>query len=96
MICVYSSTKVHHVDHISEPTADNDKCKLLNVELATIGSGFSGGGTNTAAALKHAKVIFQVINSIGKICHRSSLSINKVFCRLFYQKLVGTVRKLSA
>lgn len=52
----FHHAQVHHVDHISEPNVENDKCKLLNVQLPTISSGFSGGGTDTAAALNHAKV----------------------------------------
>lgn len=44
------------MDHVSIADADNDKCKLLNVQLPMISTGFSGGGTDTAAALHHAKV----------------------------------------
>lgn len=45
---------MRHVDHISEADADNDKCKLLNVQVPAID--FSGGGTHTADALKQAQV----------------------------------------
>lgn len=46
--------KMPYVDHISEPDADNDKCKLLNFQMPSIE--FSGGGTHTAGALLQAKV----------------------------------------
>lgn len=46
--------KVRHVDHISEADADNDKCKLLNLQVPAID--FMGGGTHTADALKQAQV----------------------------------------
>lgn len=45
---------MRNVDHISEPDADNDKCKLLNFQMPSIE--FSGGGTHTAGALLQAKV----------------------------------------
>lgn len=45
---------MRNIDHISEPDADNDKCKLLNFQMPSIE--FSGGGTHTASALLQAKV----------------------------------------
>lgn len=58
---------MRHVDHISEADADNDKCKLLNVQVPAID--FSGGGTHTADALKQAEVRLTSTNfGISMIC----------------------------
>lgn len=53
--------KVRHVDHISEADSDNDKCKLLNLQIPSIE--FSGGGTHTAEALLQAKVCFRATSA---------------------------------
>lgn len=74
------------MDHISTADDNNDKCKLLNEELPTIG--FSGGGTFTAGALKEAKVYCDH--------HEKNCSLFKLDCRLFYRRRVDTARSWSA
>lgn len=45
-----------HVNQISDPSEDNDKCVLLNHQIPRIT--YSGGGTNTHSAILKAKEIF--------------------------------------
>lgn len=45
------------MDQISQPSKINDKCLLLNHEVAQIAKKFVGGGTYTHGALKEAKDI---------------------------------------
>lgn len=56
------------MDHISEADADNDKCKLLNLQVPAID--FSGGGTHTADALKQAQVCYLAIENMCKVSRR--------------------------
>lgn len=45
-----------HVNQISDPSEDNDKCVLLNHQIPRIT--YSGGGTNTHSAILKGKEIF--------------------------------------
>lgn len=49
---------IKHVDEISLPKKENNKCLLLNKQLKKIK--YSGGGTNTLRAFEIAKVIFKI------------------------------------
>ncbi|CRL07619.1 CLUMA_CG020584, isoform A [Clunio marinus] len=58
LITFSSKSKIHvHINQISEPSKENDKCILLNYQIPNIT--YSGGGTNTYSALFKAKEIFQ-------------------------------------
>ncbi|XP_035901734.1 sushi, von Willebrand factor type A, EGF and pentraxin domain-containing protein 1-like [Anopheles stephensi] len=57
-VVTFSSRKkvIRHVDQVSRPVPENDKCLLLNYQLPSIE--YSGGGTYTYGALKEAEEIF--------------------------------------
>uniref|UniRef100_A0A182PU12 Sushi, von Willebrand factor type A, EGF and pentraxin domain-containing protein 1 n=1 Tax=Anopheles epiroticus TaxID=199890 RepID=A0A182PU12_9DIPT len=57
-VVTFSSRKkiFRHVDQISNPVPENDKCLLLNYQLPSIE--YSGGGTYTYGALREAEEIF--------------------------------------
>ncbi|XP_049280450.1 sushi, von Willebrand factor type A, EGF and pentraxin domain-containing protein 1-like [Anopheles funestus] len=57
-VVTFSSRKkvIRHVDQVSRPVPDNNKCLLLNYQLP--GIEYSGGGTYTYGALKEAEDIF--------------------------------------
>lgn len=81
---------MRNVDHISEPDADNDKCKLLNHQMPSIE--FAGGGTNTAGALLQAKVKHCMEFFFLSIL-LNSFSVFFYFFRIFYRKPDVIVKK---
>lgn len=51
---VFIGFKIKHVDEISQPKKENNKCLLLNKQLTKIK--YTGGGTHTLRAFEIAKV----------------------------------------